>query len=226
MMNGTLEWILRLFVAMFCGGLIGYERSRQLKSAGIRTHMVVAVGAALTTIVSKYGFYDLIAVHNVSIDPTRIAAQIVSGISFIGAGTILTTRNRVSGLTTAAGVWATAAIGMTEGAGLYLVGIIATIFIVAIQYILHDDSILNTLIPRIHIRLQIKADNNPSTLPKVKKILEKEQIKKIDMKVVAINNHDMLIQTDGVMDHHIKTSDIIVAVQHDQSIIEVSSVHE
>lgn len=99
---------------MLCGGAIGYERSRQFKSAGIRTHIVVAVGAALTTLVSKYGFYDVLAMHNISLDPSRIAAQIISGVGFLGAGMILTGHTKVSGLTTAAGIWGTAAIGMTD----------------------------------------------------------------------------------------------------------------
>lgn len=98
------------------------------KSAGIRTHMVVAVAPALFMLVSKYGFFDLLSLHDISLDPSRIAAQIVTGISFIGAGTILVRREQISGLTTAAGVWATAAIGMAVGAGMYVIGIVSTVF--------------------------------------------------------------------------------------------------
>lgn len=83
-----LEWILRLFVAAICGGLVGYERKVRLKTAGIRTHMLVAVGSALFMIISKYGFFDVINHADVSLDPSRIASQVVTGIGFIGAGFI------------------------------------------------------------------------------------------------------------------------------------------
>lgn len=122
-------------VAALCGTAIGYERATQRKSAGIRTHMVVAVASALFMLVSKYGFFDLLSLHDISLDPSRIAAQIVTGISFIGAGTILVRREQISGLTTAAGVWATAAIGMAVGAGMYVIGIVSTVFLFIIQII-------------------------------------------------------------------------------------------
>ncbi len=115
-LSTELDWLLRILVAALCGTAIGYERATQRKSAGIRTHMVVAVASALFMLVSKYGFFDLLSLHDISLDPSRIAAQIVTGISFIGAGTILVRREQISGLTTAAGVWATAAIGMAVGA--------------------------------------------------------------------------------------------------------------
>ncbi|UQS86062.1 MgtC/SapB family protein (plasmid) [Nicoliella spurrieriana] len=226
MMNATLEWSIRLFIAMLCGGMIGYERSKQLKSAGIRTHMVVAVGAALTTIVSKYGFYDLIMVHNISIDPTRIAAQIVSGISFIGAGTIITNKNRISGLTTAAGVWVTAAIGMTEGAGLYLIGIIATIMIVLIQFLLHDDSILNLIMPRVHIRMQIRVMNQPGIIQNINNALQQQGIQKISVIVVSIDDQYILVQTDGVVNHRKNTGAIVMKIQRNENVDKVSFMHE
>ena len=84
-----LDWCFRLVVAAICGGFIGYERSARLKNAGIRTHIIVALGAALAMLISKYGFYDLLQHPGIGLDPSRIAAQIISGISFIGAGTIL-----------------------------------------------------------------------------------------------------------------------------------------
>ncbi|EEJ71729.1 MgtC/SapB family protein [Lactobacillus ultunensis] len=81
-----LDWLLRIIVAAICGGVIGYERAIQRKSAGVRTHIVVAIASALFMIVSKYGFTDLLNMHDIALDPSRIAAQIVTGISFIGAG--------------------------------------------------------------------------------------------------------------------------------------------
>ena len=85
-----LEFLLRIFVAMICGGLIGLERERRVKSAGLKTHMIVSVGAALMMIVSKYGFWDVLVLDNIKLDPSRVAAGIVSAIGFLGAGIIFT----------------------------------------------------------------------------------------------------------------------------------------
>ena len=115
------ELVIRLVVAALCGFAIGYERKNRFKNAGIRTHMIVALGAALIMIVSKYGFFDILDLKNMALDPSRVAAQIVSGVSFLGAGAILVRHNNVNGLTTAAGVWTTAAVGMAIGAKLYLI---------------------------------------------------------------------------------------------------------
>ena len=112
--------ILRLMLAGFLGGLIGAEREYRAKVAGMRTHLLVAIGAALMLIVSRYGFDG-------QGDPSRVAAQIVSGIGFIGAGSIMVQRHAVHGLTTAAGIWVAAGIGMAVAAGLYEVSIAATV---------------------------------------------------------------------------------------------------
>lgn len=132
-----LEFLLRLIVAGVCGSLIGYERKNRLKEAGVRTHMIVALGAALIMIVSKYGFADVVRLKGYGLDPSRVAAQIVSGIGFLGAGMIFVRRQAVSGLTTAAGVWTTAGIGMAIGAKLYFVGIAATVLVLLVQIGLH-----------------------------------------------------------------------------------------
>lgn len=134
-----LGFLLRLIVAGVCGFLIGYERENRLKEAGIRTHLIVALGSALIMIISKYGFADVLGANGVGLDPSRIAAQIVSGIGFLGAGTIFVRKQAISGLTTAAGVWATAGVGMAIGANLYFVGISATVLILIVQIILHKD---------------------------------------------------------------------------------------
>ena len=115
----TSELIVRLVVAGLLGGLIGAEREYRAKVAGTRTHLLVAIGAALMMIVSRYGFEG-------QGDPSRVAAQIVSGIGFIGAGAIMVNKHAVHGLTTAAGIWVAAGIGMAIAAGLYAVGIATT----------------------------------------------------------------------------------------------------
>ena len=118
----NLDFLVRILAACFCGACIGFERTKRFKEAGIRTHIIVCCAAALIMIVSKYGFADLTyadgSVFNGTrgADPARIAAQVVSGISFLGAGVIFKNGSTVKGLTTAAGIWATAGIGLALGA--------------------------------------------------------------------------------------------------------------
>ncbi len=125
-----LDWVLRLAAAMFTGVLIGFERHNRAKEAGIRTHAMVALGSCLLMIISKYGFRDI-----GTGDPARLAAQVVSGIGFLGAGVIFVRHDVVQGLTTAAGIWATSAIGLCYGAGMYMIGLIATILMVIVQHV-------------------------------------------------------------------------------------------
>ncbi|WP_413734198.1 MgtC/SapB family protein [Sodalis sp. RH21] len=122
------ELLLRIALAGGLGALIGVERQLRAKEAGLRTHILVCIGSAMFMIVSKYGFADLLAQgHNIALDPSRIAAQVVSGIGFLGAGTIMLNKQYVRGLTTAAGLWVTAAIGLIVGSGMYAIGIYGTL---------------------------------------------------------------------------------------------------
>ena len=133
--DGSIEalWlILRIFLAGICGFVIGYERKTRSKEAGVRTHTIVAMGSALMMVVSKYAFADI-----ADFDGARVAAQIVSGIGFLGAGIIIYRRDVLHGVTTAAGVWATAGIGMALGAGMYIIGICSTVLLVGFQLLLH-----------------------------------------------------------------------------------------
>jgi putative Mg2+ transporter-C (MgtC) family protein len=127
----TLHWaevMLRLGVAALLGGAIGLERELRDREAGLRTHLLVSMGSALFTIISAYGFHEFLVNGGavVRADPTRIAAQIVSGIGFLGAGAIIRQGFSIKGLTTAATLWVVAAIGMAAGAGYYSAAIIAT----------------------------------------------------------------------------------------------------
>lgn len=137
------EFILRIFVAAILGGLIGLEREYRSKEAGFRTHFLVALGSALFMIVSAYGFSEINLVEPQRWDVSRIAAQVVSGIGFIGAGTIIfrKSENIVSGLTTAAGLWVTAAMGLACGGGMYVLSIASTLLVLvgleAFNYFLH-----------------------------------------------------------------------------------------
>lgn len=123
----TTEFILRLFIAAILGSIIGLDREYRAKEAGYRTHFLVSLGSALIMIVSQHGFSEILDTPNVNLDPSRIASQVVTGIGFIGAGTIILHKQIVRGLTTAAGIWATSGIGLAIGAGMYELGISATI---------------------------------------------------------------------------------------------------
>ena len=135
----NLEFLIRLLLSAALGALVGLERSKRQKEAGVRTHCIIACTSALFMILSKYAFVDTaIGADGLrGADPARIAAQVVSGISFLGAGVIFKNGNSIRGLTTAAGMWGTAAIGMAVGAGMYWLGLTEAAILVAIQIILH-----------------------------------------------------------------------------------------
>lgn len=123
-LSPTLEFLIRLLVASLIGALIGFERKYRAKGAGIGTHVLVAIGAALFMIVSQHGFEGA-----PRFDAARVAAGVVSGIGFLGGGIILKQQNRVSGLTTAAGLWVTAAMGLSIGSGMYVLGVGASLIV-------------------------------------------------------------------------------------------------
>lgn len=138
----TYEVLIRLLLASLFGALIGIERERKQWVAGLRTHMMVSVGSCLIMIVSAYGFSDVLGSENVELDPSRVAAQVISGMGFIGAGTILFLKQGViRGLTTAASLWTVAAIGLATGGGLYFASgattIIALIILWGLQPVEH-----------------------------------------------------------------------------------------
>jgi putative Mg2+ transporter-C (MgtC) family protein len=131
------EIVIRLTLAALFGAIIGLERERKNWAAGLRTHMLVYVGSALAMMVSACGFMDILGTKNVVLDRSRIAAQVISGIGFIGAGTILFLRDGiVPGLTTAAGLWTVAAIGLATGGGMYFMASVTTTLAIIILLIL------------------------------------------------------------------------------------------
>ena len=134
----NLEFFIRILLSAVLGALVGLERTKRQKEAGIRTHCIIACAAAVFMILSKYAFVDpASALGTRGVDGARIAAQVVSGISFLGAGVIFKNGNSIRGLTTAAGIWATYAIGMAIGAGMYWVGLITTVIMMVAQVVLH-----------------------------------------------------------------------------------------
>ena len=135
--------MVRLLLALICGGLLGLERGKKKRPAGFRTHMLVCVGSALAMLTNQY-----MAEHYAGIDASRMAAQVISGIGFLGAGTIMVTGlQKIRGLTTAAGLWVVACIGLAFGTGFYSAGIIATILCY----------IINTVLHRVETRMETNA---------------------------------------------------------------------
>ena len=134
----NLEFLFRILLATVLGAAIGLERTKRQKEAGVRTHCIIACASAVFMILSKYAFIDTAALDGSrGADAARIAAQVVSGISFLGAGVIFKNGSSIRGLTTAAGMWGTAAVGMAIGAGLYWLGLMEAVVLVVIQLVLH-----------------------------------------------------------------------------------------
>ena len=135
--------VVRLLLASVCGFAIGIERTNRLKDAGMRTHLIVCMGAALMMLVSKYGFFDVSTIAGFfKADVSRVASSVVAGIGFLGAGIIFERNRSVTGLTTAAGIWTTAGIGMAMGAGMYLIAVAGTIILITAQSLLHNEHII------------------------------------------------------------------------------------
>jgi len=150
------DYLLRVVVAALCGLAIGSEREARMKKAGIRTHTIVSMAAALMVCVSKYGFFDVIGYDGISLDASRIAAGVVTGVGFLGAGIILNRKTNITGITTSAGVWATLGIGMTIGAGMWVLGIGSTVILLVLQYVFHHTMRLvkEKKMGQVHLRVK------------------------------------------------------------------------
>lgn len=161
-----MDFFVRILLACISGACIGFERSKRLKEAGIRTHIIVCFAAALMMVVSKYGFVDIVGAQGAvfngvkEADPSRIASQVVSGVSFLGAGVIFKHGSSIKGLTTAAGIWATAGIGLALGAGMYVLGIFSVVVMVLLQIMMHHflPHLVNLTISHLSFTLQTGED--------------------------------------------------------------------
>ncbi len=208
-----LKCSIRLLTALILGFAIGFERKMRFKEAGIRTHTIVCLGACLYMLISIFAFKGA--------DTSRVAAQIVSGIGFIGAGMIFYHKEMVHGLTTAAGIWATAAIGMTAGAGWYLISIIATVLIILIQCILH----LNVKVFHSHRFVKINViftDETGDVGERIRNMFEIERFNRISAKRENENIvYSVVITTDKIISageiHYLllKNPEIISIVRQD-----------
>lgn len=183
-----LEFLFRLILSVACGAVVGYERENQLKTAGTRTHSIVAVSSALMMLVSKYGFFDVLEVSGISLDPSRVAAGIVSAIGFLGAGIIFVRKQNVSGLTTSAGLWATVGIGMAIGAGMYGIGIASAGIVILVHLIFNRNSrfIRSTVAQQI----TLTADLRENIEGMIAGLFNKEHIEVISLKIKRIPEDD------------------------------------
>ena len=203
---GEWDYLIRIVVACLCGGLVGLERTKRLKEAGIRTHIIVALGATLIMVISKYGFSDVVGA-----DASRIASNVITGISFLGAGVIFVRGGSVKGLTTAAGIWATAAIGLALGAGMYTLGVLCTALMILLQIALHK-FLPGDMQSAKELLLVISKDYH-TVMPKIRarlaemKVLvagvEMEKLENGDVRVVM----EVRIQKDNVSDELLDLAD-------------------
>ena len=207
-----LEFFLRLLAAGICGGIIGVERSRRLKEAGLRTHVIVCCTAALMMIISKYGFADLTTPDGINFngvrgaDSARIAAQVVSGVSFLGAGAIFKSGNTIKGLTTAAGIWATAGIGLALGAGMYVLGFVASLTIIFFQTLMHRFTFGAESMVSHYLSFTMGADRNFREV--FNHYMEENKIQ--------VTDSDLTYTSDGLV-----TCNMILKTPHSVSIYDV-----
>ena len=206
------ECALRLLVACLCGAVIGSERTRKYKGAGIRTHMIVALGAALFVIVSRYGFVDVVAQDGVQVDVARVASNVVSGVSFLGAGLINTRGDSIHGLTTAAGVWVVAALGLAIGSGLYILGIFGTATILFVQWIFHNG--LGTIYDSMMLsRVIVNMEDDPEAFKQFLDVMTRNGIK-VDGNHIKRHKDMTLTYTLEVhMPRHLESEDLLAIVK-------------
>ena len=179
------EYLLRITVAAVCGGIIGYEREKRLKNAGIRTHILVSMSAALMMVISKYGFYDVLKYTGIGVDASRVAASVVSAIGFLGAGVIFVRKENTIGVTTAAGLWATVGLGLAIGAGMYVTGTVFTFLVLAIQLLLHNRRFRFST--QTTGAITLKIDSTDFTIGQVNSIFRE---KKLDVRNIRLTLQD------------------------------------
>lgn len=209
------EWILRIFISAILGAVIGFERKNRNKMAGVRTHTIVALGAALMMVVSKYGFYDI-----ADYDASRVAAQIVSGVGFLGAGIIFVRSNSsVSGLTTAAGIWATAGVGMGMGSGLYFVALVSTVMILGMQIILHRINFLSQEAYQLSLKIVLK--NKDKAVQNIEAYILKEKVEIKAMKINKANKVNTKVEFEVVFPPGYNKTGLINALSGEEDVISV-----
>lgn len=193
--------VIRLLIALVLSGIIGFEREWNNHSAGFRTHILVGVGACLMMLLSFYGFlYFLETYDNVRFDPARIPSYVISGIGFLGAGTIIVYGGTIRGLTTAASIWAVAGVGLVVGAGMYGPALVATLIILTSLVLLNRiEKVFQSRKKTMRIEIVVQKELEVSDLIKV---LESHRIKLINMEVEKMesNLRTIFIKINNVED--------------------------
>jgi len=217
-----LELLLRIVVAGICGAFIGYERKSRLKEAGIRTHFIVAMASALMMIISKYGFFDLLESvkygQDVKLDPSRVASTIITGVGFLGAGAIFIRNNTINGLTTAAGIWATAGVGMAVGTGFYFIGIVSALIMLCVQVFLHNTNWFTKRIP-ISQNVKILVENEPGSLVWINELLAKKKIELLNIKTnVTDDGKNLKIELHLKFPHRANPIDVVAVFAGNEKI--------
>lgn len=172
-----LVFMLRIVLASFCGGMVGYERQNRKKNAGVRTHVIIAVASAMMMIISKYGFNDVLG-DFIKLDPSRVAAGIVTAVGFIGSGIIFFRNNNVSGITTSAGIWATVGLGMAMGSGMYVLGSLSTVIIMIVEVFLGRKGLFSKKTEEEReLEIEYREDENQDTYGFICRLLKNEGCK-------------------------------------------------
>ena len=210
-----VEYLVRIFVAACLGLLIGSERKNRNKSAGIRTHVIVALGAALIMVVSKYGFMDV-----EKADAARVAAQVVSGIGFLGAGVIFVRNNLVNGLTTAAGIWATAGVGLALGAGMYVVGISSALLVLLIQFVMHRVAYFADVGSGGLIRMTLVK--REGIVQSMEDYLQREKLSVISVKINKTKKDEVKLEFDVVFPPGYKKTKLLARLVEMDDVLAVS----
>lgn len=181
-MNGIADIMIKMVLALVCGGILGIERERKKRPAGFRTYMLVCLGSALVMMTNQY-IYESYQTG----DPARMAAQVISGMGFLGAGTIIVTRhNRVKGLTTAAGLWASACVGLAIGIGFYEAAIIGAVMVFIAMVIMHGmERRINTSTKLCLLYIEMKK---MSVLRTVRSYIKEQDIELMDMEIERSGN--------------------------------------
>ena len=215
-MVSNKEIIIRLLIALIIGGLTGLEREKSHQFAGFRTHILVSVGSCITALTSLALFHDYSSYAN--IDPARLTAQVLSGIGFLGAGAILKTSNGIRGLTTAAGIWATACIGITVGYGYYVLSISAWLFVMITLYILKN--IDKALFRKKQTIFNVKV-SNINTISMLYGKFEKSQIDVKNIDIEDEGENSWKVSFFIVYDRRIIIEELVKELNKSKNIISV-----
>ena len=213
------EIITRLLIALIIGGLTGLEREKSYQFAGFRTHILVAMGSCMTSITSVILFIDYSGKTN--LDPARLTAQVLSGIGFLGTGAILKNSSGIRGLTTAAGIWATACIGIAIGYGQYTLGISAWFFVMITLYILKN---IDKIVFRKKQNILTVQVDDINIISAVYNKLEKSQIKVKNIDVVN-DDFSYIINFFIVYDRRIMVEKIILELNESKNVISIDYLH-